>query len=109
MILLSPVVQGVLQPNSCVLGSSLLCLVYGWLLTGVLVRGIEVENDLCHHLDYITPKSKLLYNVTKKLDVLIKCFGDITLFLPSLSYMCIYTHMYIQFLIHSSIINRSRY
>ena len=30
------------------------CLVYGYLEDGLFVRGTEVGNDLCHHLDDIT-------------------------------------------------------
>lgn len=44
-----------LQLHLHVLGFSQWCTVYGQLLVGCLVTGIEVRNDLCHHLDYATP------------------------------------------------------
>ena len=53
------VVQGVVSPHPCVLAFSQSCLVYGHLLVGLLVRGTEVRNDLCCHLDDITCNSFL--------------------------------------------------
>lgn len=46
--------RGMLQPYTWVLGFSQWCLVYGGLLVG-LVSETEVGNNLCCHLDDITP------------------------------------------------------
>lgn len=45
--------SGELQPYPQVLGFSQWCIIYAWFLFD-LVRGTEVWNDVCHHLDDIT-------------------------------------------------------
>ena len=47
--------KGVLQPHFHGLGVLQWCLVYGQLLVGLLMRETEVGNNLCCHLDNVTP------------------------------------------------------